>query len=68
MSFDPRSFMPFDMGRYLVMLFVTGGAIMACLFVGELLHGKKWLALLIVAAVAWALWEHFAGGGHRLRF
>jgi hypothetical protein len=65
---DISDFMPFNMGGYLVMWFVTGGVIMGCVWIGELIERKQGPLLLGVAGGLLYAWHYIAIQGMRLPF
>jgi hypothetical protein len=66
MHLDITDVMPFDMGRYLVMWFVSGGVIMACCWIGELFARKEGPILVGLASAGLVIWHYSYLDGLRL--
>ncbi len=68
MDIDIGNVMPFDMGRYLVMLFVSGGFIMVCFYFWELMQRQETALLIVFTVAGIAGWQYYDIGAVQLPF
>jgi hypothetical protein len=68
MSIDPGTLMPLDPGRYLTMMFASGGMIMVVFYFWELMQRKEGPMLLALAFTVLGGWHYCDVEGLRLPF